>query len=117
VFRVPAKAALAAVFLLASLAGPGCTHSDDGAGVSCGDPAKVVSLANSHYPEMTCESATRFAEQRLTTAYYLKACQQLAPSAGLPSSVEAAAVLSCEPARDVPGFERGVVAQIEICCR
>jgi hypothetical protein len=84
--------------------------------LSCASPEKVVALLDTHFPDGSCATATTFAETRLTTAFYRKACQQLAPSAGLPGRVEAAVVTHCESATERDGYDGGVVAQIEICC-
>jgi len=108
----------ARVGLLLLAATASCSLQGDRRAVACHDPAKVVALRNTHYPDLTCKSAVKYAETRLTMAYYVKACQQLAPSAGLPLRVLAARVVACEPASRVAGQadERGVVAQVQICC-
>jgi hypothetical protein len=109
-----ARSATALALVLAAMSA--CTAPDEPRTLVCADPAKVVSLRDTHFPDESCRSATKLAETRLTMAFYRKACQQLAPSAGLPSRVAAAAVTSCEPATHREDHEGGVVAQIEICC-
>jgi hypothetical protein len=93
-----------------------CTAPEEPRTFACEDSAKVVPLRDTHFPDESCETATKLAETRLTMAFYRKACQQLAPSAGLPGRVRAASVTSCESATKRDGYDGGVVAQIEICC-
>lgn len=79
----------------------------------CGSPDRVAELADVHYEDVDCEAATRSAEARLTAAFYRKACQQRAPSAGLPERVSDAFVTSCTPDSGEAG---GSLLQIRLCC-
>lgn len=79
----------------------------------CSSPDRVQELAGVHYENTDCEAAIRSAETRLTAAFYRKACQQLAPSAGLPDAVGDAYVASCIPATGDAG---GSILQIQLCC-
>ncbi len=81
--------------------------------LECGSPDHVKELAGVHYQDADCEAAIQSAETRLSAAFYRKACQQLAPSAGLPERVSDAHVTSCIPAIGDAG---GSILQIQLCC-
>ncbi len=81
--------------------------------LECGSPDQVVELSGVHYEDAECEAAIQSAETRLGAAFYRKACQQLAPSAGLPERVSDAHVTSCIPAIGDAG---GSTLQIQLCC-
>lgn len=112
--RLPARPLL--LGLVVSVAAVACSAGNEQRGLACPDRSRVVTLTDIHYPEETCESAVALAENRLQSAFYLKACRQLAPSEPLPSKAVAATVLRCESASTRDGFEGGVVTEIEVCC-
>jgi hypothetical protein len=76
----------------------------------------VTHLRDIHYPEASCDGAIAQAETHLTAGYFRKACQQLAPAAGLPAKVSDVYVSACEAASEREGFAGGSVVQIEVCC-
>ena len=82
----------------------------------CPSSDRVTHLRDIHYPEASCDGAIAQAETHLTAGYFRKACQQLAPAAGLPSKVSDVYVSACEASSEREGFEGGVVVQIDVCC-
>jgi hypothetical protein len=103
-----------AVVLLAALASLGMLcDRDEPRSFECADPAQVQELAGVHYEDVDCEAAIESAERRLTTAYYRKSCEQLAPSEGTPANVLDAYVASCAPATGDAG---GSILTIQLCC-
>lgn len=103
--------ALCALALLGSL-GMACEGADSRS-FECADPAKIQELSGIHYEGVGCDEAIRSAESRLTTAYYRKACEQLAPREGVPATVKDAYVSRCDAAADDAG---GSVLDIRVCC-
>jgi hypothetical protein len=86
---------------------------EPGRSFSCLDPTRIVELEDIHYEGVDCPAAIAVAESRLTTAYYRKACEQLAPGAGLPERVDDAHVAACRPAAEEAG---GSLLGIQLCC-
>ncbi len=81
--------------------------------LECPTPEQVTRVDGVQYEGFDCDAAIARAESRLTTAYYRKACEQLAPSAGLPPTALDAFVSRCRPADPIEG---GAVLDLEICC-
>ena len=79
----------------------------------CASSAQVTHVADVHYEGVDCDVAIENAESRLSTAYYRKACEQLAPRKGVPPQVEDAYVSACRPT-DEP--EAGSMLDIDLCC-
>jgi len=105
---------LAVVAGLVALAGLGMVCEREAPrSFECADPARVQELAGVHYEDVDCDAAIRSAESRLTAAYYRKACEQLAPDAGVPPRVSDAHVARCEPASSDQG---GSLLYIQVCC-
>jgi hypothetical protein len=77
----------------------------------CANPDQVQEIDGVHYEDLDCDAAIQTAEARLTTAYYRKACEQLAPSEGVPDRVTDAHVAHCQPAE-----EGGSIVDILLCC-
>jgi hypothetical protein len=69
-----------------------------------------------HYPEDGCRAAVGKAEGRLTSGHYRRACEQMAPVAGLPTKVVEVRVTACSEAAALDGYEGGSVVWLDICC-
>jgi hypothetical protein len=106
------RLAVASLGLAASLClGLACGPTAPERSFECGAPERVTRVEGVHYEGVSCEAAIAAAESRPGTAYYRKACEQLAPDAGLPGPVTDAYVTSCEPAPD-----GGSILSLELCC-
>ena len=106
------RAAVAGLGLAASLClGLACGPTAPERSFECPAPERVTRVEGVHYEGASCDAAIAAAESRPGTAYYRKACEQLAPDAGLPGPVSDAYVASCEPADD-----GGSILTIQLCC-
>jgi len=103
----------ATLAVLAALClGVACERGEEHA-LECPSQDRIVRLDDVHYPGADCETAIANAESHLAAAYYRKACEQLAPAAGLPERVSDAWVSGCTP---VDGEAAGATLQISVCC-
>jgi hypothetical protein len=102
---------LCASVLLSLSLGLACGPGGPERSFECPAPERVTRVEDVHYEGVDCDEAIASAESRLTTAYYRKACEQLAPRAGLPARVDDAYVESCRDAD-----EGGSTLTVELCC-
>ena len=112
--RAEARRGLAVLALAAAVSlslGLACGPGAPERSFDCPASERVTRVEGVHYEGVPCEAAIAAAESRPGTAYYRKACEQLAPDAGLPGPVDDAYVASCRPADD-----GGSILTIELCC-
>lgn len=103
------------------LPGARCSHSGrDGelefVPLVCRSPRVKTQMAHVHYPQDDCRSAVRKAEGRLASGHYRRACEQVAPAAGLPAKVVEVRVTACAEASSLDGYEGGSVLWLDVCC-
>jgi hypothetical protein len=82
----------------------------------CESPHVVTTRERVRYPEDDCSAAIGKAEGRLTSGHYRRACQQMAPAAGLPTRVVEVRATVCADAALLPDFQGGSVLSVDICC-
>jgi len=82
----------------------------------CRLPHVVTKRERVRYPEDDCPAAIGKAEGRLTSGHYRRACQQMAPAAGLPTRVVEVRVTLCTDAAGLPDSQGGSVLSVDICC-
>ena len=105
------SAAVALAIVGALCLGLACGPSGPERSLECAAMTQVTRVEDVHYEGVACDSAIAGAESRLTTAYYRKACEQLAPRDGVPPRVLDAYVVRCSPAD-----EGGSMLTIDLCC-
>ena len=104
---------VAALALAAAGLGADCGLAPEPPGLQCASASRITTLSGVHYEGADCEAAVAAAESRPQSAHYRKACEQLAPSAGLPSPATDVYVASCRPAGEELG---GSLLDVEVCC-
>ena len=82
----------------------------------CRSPRVATRMEHIHYPEDDCRAAVRKAEDRLSSGHYRRACQQLAPAAGLPTKVVEVRATACFEAASLDDYEGGSGLWLDSCC-